>query len=227
MSMDLVFIARVLDGLSLVETWETSSLTQANQLKSQAKQILKKVGSSHHDRCSVDVNGSQYVFHYILADGICYMVLAQQAYPKKLAFVFLEEIKGLFYEELKREFGTGAVDFRSQIETIEKPYYFIKFERTIQRKRHEYRDPQNNTNLRRIDDALHEVQDVMRKNLDDMLEKGSKLESLDSRAHDLRGQAKMFSDKAKILSLQALVKQYAAVGIIVFVLLVIFYLKFF
>jgi hypothetical protein len=31
-------------------------------------------------------------------------------------------------DELVREFGSGVgIDFRSKIDTIEKPYYFIKF----------------------------------------------------------------------------------------------------
>ena len=80
-----------------------------------------------------------------------------QDYPKKLAFAFLEEIYRLFLEELKREFGTGAVDYRSRIECIDKPYYFIKFERVIQRKQREFRDPKSNSSLQKLSESLVEV----------------------------------------------------------------------
>jgi hypothetical protein len=55
------------------------------------------------------------------------MVLADRGYPKGLAFHFLEEIQKLFQDELRKEFGTGSVDYRSKIETIDKVYAFLKF----------------------------------------------------------------------------------------------------
>ncbi len=49
---------------------------------------------------------------------------------------------------MKREFGTQmGVDYRSKIETIDKPYAFIKFERQITKKKSEYRDFGSNKQL--------------------------------------------------------------------------------
>ena len=69
------------------------------------------------------------------------MVLADKKYPIKLAKIFLDDINNGFVEveikkiknfkiypqELKSHYGTHNVDYRSKIETIEEPYYFIKF----------------------------------------------------------------------------------------------------
>eukprot|EP00392_Amoebophrya_sp_AT5.2_P012998 g13109.t1 len=197
-TMDLVFISRVVDGLVLVETWESSSMTSASQLKQHAKALLRKINHGP-DKCTVDVVGG-YQFHYRIEDGVCFMVLTGSDYPKKLAFAFLEEIYRLFLEELKREFGTGAVDYRSRIECIDKPYYFIKFER---------------------------VQSVMRRNLDELLEKGTKLEEVGAKASSLRDHSKSFKDNAKMLSLQALFRQYAVLGGIGFFILFILWWKLF
>ncbi|CAD7971417.1 unnamed protein product [Amoebophrya sp. A120] len=221
--MDLVFISRAADGLVLVETWESSSMTQASQLKQQAKALMKKVAHGP-DRCTVDVLGG-YQFHYRIDDGVCIMVLSGADYPKKLAFAFLEEIYRLFLEELKREFGTGAVDYRSRIECIDKPYYFIKFERIIQKKQREFRDPKSNSSLQKLSESLVEVQSVMRRNLDDLIEKGTKLEEVGAKASSLRDHSKNFKDNAKMLSLQALFRQYAVLGGIVFFILFIIWWK--
>jgi Regulated-SNARE-like domain len=57
-----------------------------------------------------------------------YLVIAEQSYPQKLAFVYLKDLAELFQEELKSSYGTtGGVDYLSRIETIENSYSFIKF----------------------------------------------------------------------------------------------------
>merc|ERR1712146_576240 len=98
-----------------------------------------------------------FIFHYITKDGVCYLALFDSGYPKNLAFSFLEEIHKLFQEDLKREFGSGSVDYRSHIETIEKPYYFIKFDRQIQKKKQEYQDPNSSKAMTKLNESLTEV----------------------------------------------------------------------
>lgn len=53
---------------------------------------------------------------YIIEGGVCYLTLCERSYPKKLAYQYLEE--------LQREFEKVN---RSQIETVARPYAFIKF----------------------------------------------------------------------------------------------------
>lgn len=55
------------------------------------------------------------------------MCLTDRKYPQKLAFLYLQQVADAFLAELQTQFGTGAVDHHSKIETIEKQYAFIKF----------------------------------------------------------------------------------------------------
>lgn len=71
------------------------------------------------------------------------MVLCDKKYPIKLSSIYLDDIYQGFIEveyiimvkfkldclkqELKSHYGTHNVDFSSKIETIEEPYYFVKF----------------------------------------------------------------------------------------------------
>ena len=53
---------------------------------------------------------------YIIEGRVCYLTMCDRAYPKKLAFQYLEDLKN----EFERVNG-------SQIETAARPYAFIKF----------------------------------------------------------------------------------------------------
>ena len=57
------------------------------------------------------------VFHTLVDEyGVCYLVLTDKGYPKKLAYQYLEELQS----EFSRLYGT-------QIESVNRPYAFIKF----------------------------------------------------------------------------------------------------
>jgi len=90
------------------------------------------------------------VFHLLISDGVCYLGFFDSRYPKTLAFTFLEEVHDLFREELKQTFGTGSVDHRSHIETIERPYYFVRFHGQILRKQAEFREPTSSKALSKL-----------------------------------------------------------------------------
>ncbi|KAF8817943.1 synaptobrevin family protein [Cardiosporidium cionae] len=199
---ELAFLCRASDALLLAETWDNlTTNAEQKKWKAQAKEILKKVNRLRSPGCIEDLTHS---FYYLSVDGICYMTVCANSYPKKLAFAFLEDIQRSFVEELKREYGTHSMDYRSLIETIEKPYYFIKFgssklgyaiqlpktfqyvpsvilfalisDRIIQRKKQDYRNPNSTKALQKLNEGLTEVSNIMRRNITDILERGERLE---------------------------------------------------
>lgn len=220
----VTFIARSVDGLILVETWDDANKV-STQLKSQAKQLLKKL-QNMPPRCSVEGAG-EFVFHYKMEDGVCYMALFDRGYPKNMAFAFLEEIHKLFQEELKREFGTGSVDYRSHIETIEKPYYFIKFDRQITKKKSEYRDPNSSKALSKLNENLTEVSNIMRQNLDEILHRGENLQEVGRKANTLKDESKKFANQTRMLSFQTMVQKYGVPVVLGLVILIIICFKVF
>ena len=64
----------------------------------------------------MSVDTGPFTFHYIIEGVVCYLTLTDKAYPKKLAYQYLEEL----HSEFTRLYG-------SQIETAARPYAFIKF----------------------------------------------------------------------------------------------------
>lgn len=61
---------------------------------------------------------------YLIQEGVCYLTLSDRSFPKRLAFVYLEEIHAGFVEELERDYGGN---WRDIVTTVARPYAFIKF----------------------------------------------------------------------------------------------------
>merc|ERR1711953_1178327 len=188
------------------ETWDDNNKVSP-QLRKRAQQLFDKLRGMPA-RGLVDA-GSELVFNYKVADGVCYVGLFDKGYPKNLAFAFIEEIHLLFQEELKREFGTGSADHRSRIETIEKPYYFIKFDRLITKKWTEYRDSSSSKALGKLNENLTEVSKIMQQNIKEVLDRGEKLEDVGIKASNLKCESRNFKDMARVLSLHTLLQTHA------------------
>ncbi|CAM9275110.1 unnamed protein product [Chrysoparadoxa australica] len=220
----LTFIARVADGLLLVASLDSSRESQESSdvYRSQAKQILKKLNPGSVAKCSIE--SRPYTFHYMIEQGICYLTLTDQGYPKRLAFLYLEEVHAAFVEELQRDHGN---DWRTKVETVARPYAFIKFDKSIQRKRKEYLDPSSRNNMARLNDDLADIHSIMKKNIQEVLNRGERLDHVSQISKDLASQAEQFKWNSKKLSLMALWQQYAPLIVIGGVVLCTVYYKFF
>ena len=165
MPIDHVYIARVTDGLILVASMEHASSSagggdRMEVFKNQAKQILKKLNPRSTAKMSIDSN--PYIFHYMIDNGICYLTLTDKSYPKRLAFMFLDEISREFEADLKGEHGD---DWLRVVETVGRQYAFIKFDRIIQKRRRDFADPNSSANMKKMNEDLQSIQDIMRKTI--------------------------------------------------------------
>lgn len=79
--------------------------------------ILKKLAvSSTRPPERMSIESGPFTFHYLIDSDVVYLSLAEKAYPKKLAFQYLEELQS----EFSRLYG-------GQTEAVTRPYAFIKF----------------------------------------------------------------------------------------------------
>eukprot|EP00752_Nemacystus_decipiens_P003245 g3003.t1 len=220
----LTFIARVMDGLLLVASMDSGSDSAAtvDVCRSQAKQILKRLNPRSVAKCSIE--SRPYVFHYMIEQGICYLTLAEKGYPKRLAFLYLEEIHQEFVGELRQDHGE---DWRNKVETAARPYAFIKFDKVIQRKRKEYLDPQSRNNMARLNDDLADIHNIMKQNIEEVLNRGEKLDHVSEISKTLSTQAEQFKWSSKKLSLMALWQKYGPIGAMALAVVLILWWKFF
>eukprot|EP00746_Dinoflagellata_sp_MGD_P120972 gnl/MRDRNA2_/MRDRNA2_56302_c0_seq1.p1 gnl/MRDRNA2_/MRDRNA2_56302_c0~~gnl/MRDRNA2_/MRDRNA2_56302_c0_seq1.p1 ORF type:complete len:271 (-),score=46.95 gnl/MRDRNA2_/MRDRNA2_56302_c0_seq1:368-1180(-) len=207
----ICFAARISDGLVLVESSWGNTINFSPDMKNTAYEILRKAKHGWQ-LCSID-GLAGFVFHYRIEDGVCFMVLCDQCYPKGLAFAFLEDVIRAFQEELKIEFGTYSVDYQSRIDTIEKPYYFIHFDRTIKKLKDEYKDSNSSKSLHRLNQSLYLVSGIMQQNIDDILLRGESLDTVRSKGDDLKIASRGFVEVAASLNMRVNLIRYAMVAI--------------
>ena len=206
-------IARVIDGLPLVEGLDTEKEAGLDVYKQQAKQLCKQMSNQSMSASRMSVESGPYVFHYLVERGVVFLTVCDKQYPKRLAFGFLEELQ----REFDKQFG-------DQTETAARPYAFVKFDTVIQRTKRQYADARAQRNLDRLQAELSEVHSIMTRNISDVLGQGERLERVSAMSSNLALESKRYAKKAQALSRQALMKKYvplAAVGGVVFLTLFI------
>ena len=113
-----------------------------------------------------------------------------------------------------------------------RPFQFIHYDPIIQRKQREYRDQstagQNSAHSKsQLNDDLNEIQSIMRKNIDEILNRGEKLDQVSNISQELRSKSKDFKWGAKKLTWQARMQQYGPMVIGVLIVLIVLYVKIF
>uniref|UniRef100_A0A6U5IQE0 V-SNARE coiled-coil homology domain-containing protein n=1 Tax=Corethron hystrix TaxID=216773 RepID=A0A6U5IQE0_9STRA len=233
----LTFIARAPDGLPLVSSTPPSSTSGSTGLspsdlevfKRQAKSIMQSIDMSRRSgspsKCSIESTGG-YTFHYMqsAAEGVVYLALTEKSYPKRLVFLYLEEVSEAFVTDLLGEFGDK---WQNEIQMSSRPYQFIKFDRVIQKKTREFVDPKSRQNTSKLNEDLADIQSIMKKNIQEVLNRGEKLEKMNDISSQLVSDSKKFKWGAKQLSYQVMLQQYGLVVVLGLSFCFVIYLKFF
>ena len=100
-------ISRCSDGLALAASIDDETTeTKLAEQKQQAKLVLRRVTPQSEPQCTIESGPCS--IHYVIANDIVYLTIADKSYPRKLAFSYLDELS----KEFERSFG-GAVDAES------------------------------------------------------------------------------------------------------------------
>lgn len=121
-----------------------------------------------------------FTFSYFSVDGITYLAICEKNYPQNLAFAYLEEVKEAFAGELKKVYGSQSVDYRSHIETIDKPFAFIKFDKEIQKKKEKFTDQDNPSKLQKLNNELAAVNNILIDDFKLMMDRENDLNSINT-----------------------------------------------
>ena len=214
----LTMIARASDGPPLAEGLDAARDPAADALKQSARAVLAKLtgaaASSADPRVTVDAGGA--VFHVAVVDGVAFVAAADRAYPKKLAFQYLDDLAGEF----------GRLYSAPAVAAATRPYAFVKFDTFIQKTRRVYADARTQRNIAALSSELGEVHAIMTRNIADVLGQGERLDRMAAAGASLAHETKAFRSRAAALHRQALVRKYAPLaGVVVGVLLVLWLRK--
>lgn len=144
---------------------------QLDTYERQAKKLVRSLASSpgvdvkENEYVTVE-SGSHFCFHYVLSAGVCILTLTERAYPKRLAFDYLDELRKEFFQI-----------YGSQIASATRPYEFIRFDTFIQKTKKVYNDSKTQRNLHKLNTELKDVHSIMTKNINEVISRGERLES--------------------------------------------------
>lgn len=53
----------------------------------------------------MSIQSGKMVFSYMQRDNLCFLTLTEESYPKRLAFMYLDEVADAVLQELEKEFA--------------------------------------------------------------------------------------------------------------------------
>ena len=133
-----------------------------------------------------------YVFHYIVENGICYMCMSDEKNKHRIPFAFLEDIKERFLGQFGLENAQQAIafamnaDFKDNLKNRMDFFNSEEADRSID-------------NIGTVKSQIDEVKGVMVENIERVLERGEKIELLVDRTNELTQQAFRFESNSRSL----------------------------
>ncbi|XP_041769170.1 vesicle-trafficking protein SEC22b-B [Anopheles merus] len=206
----MTMIARFVDGLPLVGTMQEDEQSGRSILEyqNQAKLLFRKLGPNSPTRCSIETG--PYLFHYFIEHDVCYLVMCDKVFSKRIAFNYLEDIAQEFHSNYGR-----------RVNTVTRPYAFIEFDIYIQKARKNLTDRRRNINA--INNQLQDVQRIMVQNIDDVLQRGTVLSELDTKTQNLSMLSQKYKKDASYLNRKSLYVKGAVAGIILILFVLYFW----
>lgn len=207
----MTVIGRLRDGIEVCSSMEVWGDTpKGRHYQKQARDILSKLTHNSPPQCRLDCPPYYFVYH--IAGGVIYLTLCAASYPQRLAFAFLQE--------LAKEFDT---QYGKEVDGVNRPYAFIKFDTFIQRTKKHYLDSSTKRSLDGVTQDLIQVQRVMTESLDVMLSRGEILSSVSKKSDDLLQKSAIFQTRATELNHNNFIKKYGIlIGVVLFLSLLFY-----
>ena len=163
-------------------------LNAGGPLKFSARQITQRALTNKR-MCVTLQEPAQFKGHVLLeSNGLAAVAITTKSYPDRVATVVLTKMLEAFNENYK---GPAFSSIQNDLQFAYKPVSEI-FK--------QYIDPKKGDKLTQIQTDLDETQEVLVKAMDELLERGEKLEQLVDQSEDLSLASKAFMREAKSMN---------------------------
>jgi vesicle transport protein SEC22 len=189
----------------------------APELQAQAREaskLFRQLASSTETYGTIE--SSPYNYHYCLEDSVCFMTVADKQFSKNVVFAFLDELKKEFMSQYGHTVGNET-----------RPFAYMKFERFMQRTKTAFADPETKRNLDKLGTELKDVRSIMSANIQDVLQRGEKLNRAAEESHRLVEDSKLYKKSATSLNRWLWLRQWAPAGFVFTIVGGFFYLFYF
>lgn len=141
------------------------------------------------DNSKMTYSHGSYLFHYICENRIIYMCITDDEFERSRAFLYLNEVK--------RRFQTT---YGSRADTAIAYSMNNEFAQVMAREMKHYSDSREVDTISRVHGELEEVKDIMVKNIDNIAERGERLELLVKKTEDLSQSSVSFRKTSRNLA---------------------------
>eukprot|EP00794_Sanderia_malayensis_P007506 gene7506-8337_t len=151
--------------------------------------LLARIGPENSKMTYTQKN---YLFHYIVENGIAYLCITDDSFERSKAFSFLTEVKKRFTRTYQNRIMT-ALPYAMQGE----------FSRTMAAEMRHYSDPmasRQTQSMVRVEEELDELKGIMIKNIDSVAQRGERLELLVEKTEDLNSTTLSFKKSSRGLA---------------------------
>eukprot|EP00123_Amoebidium_parasiticum_P019366 comp24750_c0_seq1/m.46871 comp24750_c0_seq1/g.46871 ORF comp24750_c0_seq1/g.46871 comp24750_c0_seq1/m.46871 type:complete len:220 (-) comp24750_c0_seq1:385-1044(-) len=143
--------------------------------------ILEKVPN---EDTKLSYQFEKYLFHFIKENGLVFLCMTEESFPRRVAFAFLTEVK----EQFHRLYEQARIDSA--------PAYGLgEFSKDLA-KYVDYYSQNNVDRLQRVQNEVDSVKQIMVQNIGKVLERGERIEILVDKTETLNEQAFQFKKKA-------------------------------
>jgi len=130
-----------------------------------------------------------YVFHYVVESGICYLCMSDEKNKHRGPYAFLQDIRERFLAQYGVEAALKAIAFSFNEE----------FSKVIRERMEYYNGGGSIDNIDNLRNQIDEVKDGMIQNIETVLERGEKIELLVDKTDRLNQQAFRFESTSRNL----------------------------
>jgi len=148
--------------------------------------ILEKIQNSSQSKMSYAYD--RHYFHYAAGDGLIFLCMCDEQFPRRIAFAFLEDIKNRFMAVYKTSYK-DALPFAMNEE----------FSRVLQRQMEYFSYDPSVDKISLVQKKVDETKKVMVENIERVLDRGEKIELLVSRTEQLADQSYKFNSASRTL----------------------------
>ncbi|KAL8616812.1 Vesicle-associated membrane protein [Nucella lapillus] len=174
-----------------------------------AEQIIAKI--PHEEDSKLTYSHNSYLFHYVTEAGFIYLGITDDDFERSKAFMFLNEIKRRF----QMQYGARA---KSAL-----PYAMnSEFSRVLATQMRIASDMKGDQ-LTKVQDEVDELKGIMVRNIDQIADRGERLELLVDKTEDLNAHAVSFKKTSRGLARSMWWKNIKLLVIIAIVVIVLLY----
>mmetsp|Transcript_22002 Transcript_22002/g.35017 ORF Transcript_22002/g.35017 Transcript_22002/m.35017 type:complete len:180 (+) Transcript_22002:1-540(+) len=132
----------------------------------------------------------EYVFHYVVEGGICFLAMSDEQNRHRVPFAFLNDVQSLFAQKYGADVPQRAIAFSLNEE----------FSKVIKERMDYYNSAGSNVDgLSAVKNQIEDVKGVMVENIEKVLERGEKIELLVDKTDRLNQQAFKFESSSRNL----------------------------